>query len=66
MPDQETGIAGELVRGLRNDLNDKLFGDNFSPGGQSFVEGIGFVQLGDDAAGIRGVRLLGRRECCLF
>jgi hypothetical protein len=32
VPDKETGVTGELVRGLRDDLNDELLGDDFSPG----------------------------------
>jgi hypothetical protein len=56
VPDEETGIAGELVRSLGNHLNDELIGDDFAARCQPFVEGVGFVQLGDDAAGIRGVR----------
>lgn len=27
VPDEETGVAGELIRGLRNDLNE-LLGDD--------------------------------------
>ncbi|MGY2747345.1 hypothetical protein ACVWZ8_004527 [Arthrobacter sp. UYCu723] len=33
VPDKETGVAGELVRGLGDDLNDELLGDDFFPGG---------------------------------
>ena len=62
VPDQETGMAGELVLALRNDLNGELLGDNFSGRGQALIEGIGFFQLGDDAAGIRGIRRLQCRE----
>ncbi len=58
VPDQEAGIAGELVLALGNDLNDELLGDNFSPGGQALIQYIGFVQFSHDAAGIRGVRRL--------
>ena len=29
---------------------------NSPPGGHAIVQGIGFIQLADDAAGIRGVR----------
>jgi hypothetical protein len=58
VPDEETGIAGELVRGLGNHLHDELVRDDFATRCQPFIEGIGFVQLGDDAAGIRSVRRL--------
>jgi hypothetical protein len=58
VPDQETGKAGELVRGLGNDLNGELLGDDLSAGGEALIEGIGFVQFIDDAAGIGGVRRL--------
>lgn len=56
VPDQETGIAGKLVRGLGNHLDDELVGDDFAARYQPFIEGVGLVQLGDDTAGIRGVR----------
>ena len=56
VPDKETGIAGELVRGLRNDLDDEFLGDDFAPGGQALIECISLVQFSDDAAGIRGIR----------
>lgn len=56
VPDKETGIAGELVRGLGNHLHDELVGDDFTARRQPLVEGVGFVQLGDHAARIRGVR----------
>ena len=56
MPNQETGIAGELVLALRNHLNDQLLGDVFSAGRKSLTDGISFVQLSYDAARIRGVR----------
>jgi len=58
VPDEETGIAGALVRALGNHLHDELIRDDFATKCQPFIEGIGFVQLGDDAAGIRGVRRL--------
>jgi len=58
VPDEETRIARELVRGLRNDLNDELLGDDLSPGGQALIEGIRFIQFSNDAAGIRGIRRL--------
>jgi hypothetical protein len=57
VPDEETGIAGELVRGLGNYLHDELVGDDFAAGCQSFIEGVGLVRLGDDAASVRGVIL---------
>jgi hypothetical protein len=56
VPDEETGITGELVRARGNHPDDELVRDDFPAGCQPFVEGIGFVQLGDDAACIRGVR----------
>jgi len=58
VPDEETGVAGELVRGLGDDLNDELLGDDLSPGSQALIEGIRFVEFGDDAAGIGGIRRL--------
>lgn len=58
VPDEETGIAGELVRGLRDDLNYKLLSDDLSPRSQALIEGIRFVEFGDDAAGIGGIRRL--------
>jgi hypothetical protein len=33
VPDQEAGRAGEFVRGLWDDLDDELLGDDFSTGG---------------------------------
>lgn len=54
VPDQEAGCAGELVLALRDDLDDEFLRDDFPAGRQAFVEGVGFVQLGDNAAGIRG------------
>jgi len=45
--------AGELVLALRDDLDDEFLGDDFPAGRQPFV--VGHVQLGHDAAGIRGV-----------
>jgi hypothetical protein len=56
MSDEETGIAGELVRGLGNHLDDELVRDDFATRYQSLIEDVRSVQLGDDAAGIRGVR----------
>jgi hypothetical protein len=56
VPDEETGVTGELVRGLGDDLNDELLRDDFSPGSQALIECIRFVQFSDDAAGIRGIR----------
>ena len=44
--DQETGVAGEFVRALRNDLYGQFLGDDFSAGGQPFVQCVRFVQLG--------------------
>ena len=38
-------VAGELVRGLGNDLNDELLGDDLAPGGQALIERIGLVQF---------------------
>ena len=35
VPDQEAGIAGELIRGLRDDLNNELLGDGVSAPGVS-------------------------------
>ncbi|GGI01839.1 hypothetical protein GCM10007170_42200 [Arthrobacter liuii] len=54
--DQKTGSAGELVRALRDDVDDELFGDYFTAGSEPFIEGVGFVQLGDDAAGLSPTR----------
>jgi hypothetical protein len=51
----ETGKASELIRALRDDLDDELVGNDFPARRQSFIEGISFVQLGDDATGVRGV-----------
>ena len=36
--------------------------DNFTTGSQPFVEGVGFVQLADDAAGIRSAGGLKRLQ----
>jgi hypothetical protein len=58
MPDEETGVAGELVSSLRNNLNDELLSDDLSPGSEAFIEGIRFVEFGDDAAGIGSIRRL--------
>jgi hypothetical protein len=58
MPDEETGVAGELVRSLRNNLNDELLSDDLSPRSQALIEGIRFVEFGDDAAGIGSIRRL--------
>jgi hypothetical protein len=54
VPNQETGVAGELVFRLRNYLDDQLFGDKFSAWREALIEGISFVEFVDDAAGIRG------------
>jgi hypothetical protein len=55
-------MAGELVLSLRDDLDDEFLGDDFPAGSQPFVEGVGFVQFGDDAAGIRGAGRLKRLQ----
>ncbi len=55
VPDQETGIAGEFIGALRDDLDDEFVGDDFSAGRQSFIKSVGFVQFGDDTFGIRRV-----------
>src|SRR3954447_18139113 len=52
VPDQETGIAGELVLGLGNDLNDQFLGDKLTARGHCIIQRIGLVQLTDHAAGI--------------
>ena len=41
VPDQETGVTGELVRGLGKYLHDELVGDDFATGRQPFIEGVG-------------------------
>jgi hypothetical protein len=56
VPDKEAGVTGEFVGGLGNDLDDEFFGDDLPAGCQAFIEGVGFIEFGDDAAGIRGVR----------
>jgi hypothetical protein len=61
-PDQETGVAGELILSLGNDLNDEFLGDKLSAGGDGVIQCVGFVQLTDDAAGIRGVGGLQRLQ----
>jgi hypothetical protein len=60
VPDQETGIAGELVLSLGDDLDDEFLGDKLPAGGHGLIECVGFVQLTDDAAGIRGTSGLQR------
>lgn len=54
--DKKTGIASELIRGLRNDLNNELLGDDLATRGQALIERVGLLQFSDDAAGIRGIR----------
>jgi hypothetical protein len=60
VPDQEAGVAGEFVGGLGNDLDNEFLGYDLPAWCQAFIESIGFVEFGDDAAGIRGIRGL---EC---
>jgi hypothetical protein len=53
--DEETRIARELVFLLGNDGDDEFFGHEFAAWNIVPFEGIGFVQLPNDAAGIRSV-----------
>lgn len=55
VPDQEAGVAGELVRSLGYDLDDELFRDDLSARGEAFVKGVGLVKFGDDTARVRGI-----------
>lgn len=66
VPDQETGVASELVFGLGDDLNDEFLGDKLSPRGNALIQCIGFVEVTGDAAGVRGVcRLHGLQRAVL-
>jgi hypothetical protein len=56
VPDQEAGVAGEFVLTLRDYLDDQFLGDELAAGDDGIVQGIRFIQLADDAAGIRSVR----------
>jgi hypothetical protein len=58
VPDQEAGVAGELVLGLRDDLDDQLLGDELAAGDTMPVQAVGFIEFQDDAAGVRCVRRL--------
>ncbi|MET3948751.1 hypothetical protein ABIB49_003476 [Arthrobacter sp. UYCu512] len=60
VPNQETGITGELILGLRNDLNNEFLGHELPAGGDGVIQCVRFVQLTDDAAGIRSVSGLQR------
>lgn len=60
MADEETGIAGEFVLCLGNDLNDKFLGDDLTSGSETLIDGVSSIQLHDDAAGVRGVGRLQR------
>jgi hypothetical protein len=56
VPDQEAGIAGELVVGLWDDLNGQLLGDELAAGDTGAVQAVGLVEFQDDAAGVGCVR----------
>lgn len=53
VPDQETGIADELVLGLGNDLDDEFLGDELPAGRCGLIQCVRFVEFTDDAAGRR-------------
>jgi hypothetical protein len=56
VPDQEAGVAGELVLGLRDDLDGQLLGDELAARDAGAVQAVGLVEFLDDAAGVGGVR----------
>ncbi|MDQ0823292.1 hypothetical protein QFZ79_001034 [Arthrobacter sp. V4I6] len=55
VPHQETGVAGEFVLGLRDDLHDQFLRYNFAARDHGVVQRIGVIQFTSDAAGVRGV-----------
>ena len=54
VPDQETGVAGEFVLLLGNDMHREFLGDKLASRDDAFIHQIGFVKVFDDAACVRG------------
>ncbi len=55
VPDQETRVTRELVLSLRDDLYNEFLGDEFPARHDGIVKSISFIQLTDNAAGVRSV-----------
>jgi hypothetical protein len=55
VPDQKTGVAGELVLGLGDSLFHRFLGDKFPARDDGAVYAVGLIQFTDEAACIRAL-----------
>ena len=55
VPDQETGVAGELILSLRDDLDYELLSDEFAARDAGAVQPVSLVQLLHNTAGVGSI-----------